>query len=291
MLFLKLFSSGKQSNSLDEKKIKKEIRFILNKADALRPAFTKYIKENMAKGLSYDIGPTKTFARSFEKVIKEKGGNVSRLKDSYRGAIYFDTLEQLYSFIDRLVKYQNKDFEIIHIEDSFYPIVVSGNIKIHHAQAELTSRLYRDIKIIVNSKKWNIPGEIQLHFNQYVTVKDETYRLYGKEREYISQLKQGFLNDGRNIRIFRKMMRYKKQTIALNELAIIKYNLISKDIEFMKTKDVVYLYMKKNKITDYDYALYEIIVSRTVKELKFRKNFYLKQFYKYDLDFIKAVIS
>jgi hypothetical protein len=288
---IKKFFKKREKREKKDKLLKKQLKAVLKKAETVSKNFENYIKSNMVGGVTYKIGPVKSFVRSYEKVVKEKDGDISRLKDAYRASVFFDNLTQLYTFIAKLNKSKNKDFQVLAVEDTFYPRVVSGNINVLHEQKDITSRLYRDIKIIVVDTKWCIKGEIQLHFNQYLNVKAETYRMYCNERDLVDAIHTGFLRNGANKNMIRKLLYFRKSTIALNELAIIKYNLSAKHIHFISTKNVVKIYMKKYDIKDYDFALYDIILGRTLRKRGFPKNFYLKEFYRNDLDFIKSVIA
>lgn len=158
------------------------------------------------------FGPRKSFARAFEKLVRDYGGDFNRLGDLTRLRLIGDDIDDVVSKVKEFIKVADSINEITHIaisdktgEPISLPKEASG---------------YRDVKLLLKMKSWNTV-EVQFQYAEMLKVKDEWLDLS--------------LNENQDV--FEKM-KEEDSLLNINELdRILKYAK-NRNIE-LPTKDIL----------------------------------------------------
>lgn len=119
-------------------------------------------------GIRGHVGPNKSPARIIEKAVLEEDGNLANIRDTVRGVISVDRVEQVQPAIDALIT----TFHITRVKDRFAEPLPTG---------------YRDFLANVRLSNGLI-GEVQIHVKPMLRAKETTgHTIYEKLRTTLGE--------------------------------------------------------------------------------------------------------
>ena len=140
---------------------------LIEQADEVAPSFHNFLRTLVEqRGGKYLQGPNKTRARSIEKIEGDYGGDHTKLVDVVRASAIFTTFMQLTLFVEVLLE-EGCTLIVVRAKDRFNAPLDSG---------------YRDMLLNVMLMGSEHVGELQLHLQTIIDIKEAAHRTYALMR-------------------------------------------------------------------------------------------------------------
>ena len=158
--------NGKQRTPMQGNTIK-TVDELLLQAEDIAPKFHSVLLGIVeAGGGRYKEGPNKTRSRAIEKIEKDYNGNPRKLVDVVRASAIFTTFVQLALFVEVLLG-EGCALLVVRAKDRFNYPLDSG---------------YRDMLLNVKLEGSEHVGELQLHLQSIIDIKEAAHRTYALMR-------------------------------------------------------------------------------------------------------------
>jgi hypothetical protein len=140
---------------------------LIEEADEIAPGFHDFLRQLVEmQGGKYQQGPNKTRARAMEKIEGDYGGDHAKLVDVVRASAIFTTFMQLALFVEVLLE-EGCTLIVVRAKDRFNAPLDSG---------------YRDMLLNVMLMGSEHVGELQLHLQTIIDIKEAAHRTYALMR-------------------------------------------------------------------------------------------------------------
>lgn len=191
------------------------------------------------------FGPKKSFARAFEKLVADYGGDFNRLGDLTRLRIIGEDIDDVSKKITDFIEASNEVSEISHIaisDKTWEPISIPTE-----------KSGYRDIKLLLKMNSWNTV-EVQFHYREMFEVKTIGLDLTLEENKNIL-LKMKKENKLLKTEEMQELLKHcKKREIELPKKEILQ-NLLENPNSEINWQEYEYLLNKTKISTDYTYHI------------------------------------
>ena len=159
-------SSGKQPTPKQADTIG-TVDELLEEAEEIAPRFHDFLSDLVEQGGgTYKEGPNKTRPRAIEKIEKDYNGDPRKLVDVVRASAIFTTFVQLTLFVGVLLE-KGCRLIVVRAKDRFNKPLDSG---------------YRDMLLNVKLTGSDHVGELQLHLQTIIDIKESAHRTYALMR-------------------------------------------------------------------------------------------------------------
>ena len=159
-------SSGKQPTPKQADTIG-TVDELLEEAEEIAPRFHEFLSDLVEQGGgTYKEGPNKTRPRAIEKIEKDYNGDPRKLVDVVRASAIFTTFVQLTLFVGVLLE-KGCRLIVVRAKDRFNKPLDSG---------------YRDMLLNVKLTGSDHVGELQLHLQTIINIKESAHRTYALMR-------------------------------------------------------------------------------------------------------------